>query len=171
MVPPQKRVYLISEIARQMHARNMPVHFSFVGDVENIIPLDKMQFCTFYGNIKEENKLHEIYLNSDVLLLTSLYEGLPLAIMEMMARGKVVISTAVDGIPDYITHKENGLLITETEESKIIESGINLLELLIYSQELKSNIGKKSFSFAMKHFSGKTFCNIYRTILIDDKFR
>jgi L-malate glycosyltransferase len=162
---PQKRVHLIAEIANRMKENNRPVHFSFVGDVEEIIPESTRQFCTLYGNINDALALNKIYQQSDVLLLTSLYEGLPIAIMEMMARGKVIISTAVDGIPDYITHKENGLLIMKTEENKIVESAISLLELLIADKELKKNIGQQSHTYAVAHFSGNHFCNFYTNLL------
>jgi glycosyltransferase involved in cell wall biosynthesis len=166
---PQKRVHLIAEIARQMKENNSPIHFSFVGDVEKIVPETTQQYCTLYGNVNDEQLLNKIYQQSDVLLLTSAYEGLPIAVMEMMAKGKVIISTAVDGIPDYITHKENGLLITETTEDKIIECGISLLDLLINNPELKKTIGSNSYSYAIKHFSGETFCGTYRKILQNDK--
>jgi glycosyltransferase involved in cell wall biosynthesis len=43
---PQKRVHLIAQIARKMYELGSPVHFSFVGDVENIIPEDVKQYCT-----------------------------------------------------------------------------------------------------------------------------
>lgn len=162
---PQKRVHLIAEIARRLHEAGERIHFSFVGDVENIIPGDVKEYVTVYGNIREEKELHRIYMNSDVLILTSAYEGLPIVIMDMMARGKIVISTAVDGIPDYITHLDNGLLITEKDESKIVEQGIELLKLLITKPELKIGIGIKSYQYALKHFSGETFCHSYREIL------
>jgi glycosyltransferase involved in cell wall biosynthesis len=163
---PQKRVHLIAEIAKRMHQAGDRIHFSFAGDVENIIPGDLKSYVTLYGNVREEKELHNIYMNSDVLILTSAYEGLPIVVMDMMARGKIVISTAVDGIPDYITHKENGLLITETEEEKIIQRGIELLTLLINDPDLRSQIGGESYQYAIKHFSGVTFCQSYRKILI-----
>jgi glycosyltransferase involved in cell wall biosynthesis len=137
--------------------------------VETIIPETVKQYCTLHGNVKDQRLLNSIYTQSDVLLLTSAYEGLPIAIMEIMARGKVVVSTAVDGIPDYITHKENGLLITETDEEKIVEQGIELLELLINQPDLKKTIGLKSYAYAVKHFSGETFCGSYREILENRK--
>jgi glycosyltransferase involved in cell wall biosynthesis len=166
---PQKRVYLIDTIARKMKEQKRPVHFSYVGDVEKIIPESSRQFCTFYGNINDERELHKIYQQSDVLILTSSYEGLPIAVMDMMARGKVIVSTAIDGIPDYITHQENGLLITETDEAKIVEQGVDLLELLIKNPELKKKIGSNSYSYAVKHFSGETFCGTFRKILTNEK--
>ena len=143
--------------------------FRLFGDVETIIPEPVKQYCTLYGNIKDQEELDRIYTQSDVLLLTSAYEGLPIAVMETMARGKVVVSTAVDGIPDYITHKENGLLITETDEEKIIDEGIELLELLITDPGLKKEIGRRSYAYAVKHFSGEAFCGYYRKILQNDK--
>ncbi|TMI79872.1 MAG: glycosyltransferase family 4 protein [Bacteroidetes bacterium] len=164
---PQKRVHLIAEIARKMHESGHPVHFSFVGDVENIIPEEVKQYCTLYGNIKDEDRLHKLYTNSDVLLLTSAYEGLPIVVMDMMARGKVVVSTAVDGIPDYINHGKNGLLIKETDESKIVQRGVELLKQLIQSPALRKQIGLESYHYAVNHFSGKTFCETYRKILLD----
>jgi len=162
---PQKRVHLIAEIARQMHQAGERIQFSFVGDVENLIPDDVRKYVALYGNVGNVKELHEIYMNSDVLILTSAYEGLPIVIMDMMARGKIVISTAVDGIPDYITHMENGLLITEKEETKIIQQGAVLLKLLITNPELKREMGRKSYHYAVKHFSGETFCQSYRKIL------
>ena len=164
---PQKRVYLIAEMARQMHGANDPVHFSFVGDVEDVIPVDVRKYVTLYGNVGDEKELHDIYMRSDVLILTSAYEGLPIVIMDMMARGKIVISTDVDGIPDYISHLDNGLLITEKEEIKIIQQGIALLRLLLTRPELKREIERKSHQYAREHFSGETFCQSYRKLLLD----
>jgi len=164
---PQKRVHLIIEIAKEMQRANDAVHFSFVGDVEALVPVDVREYVTLHGNVGDEKELHDIYMRSDVLILTSAYEGLPIVIMDMMARGKIVISTAVDGIPDYISHFDNGLLITETEETKIIQQGIELLRLLIAKPDLKGKIEKQSYQYAREHFSGETFCQSYRKLLID----
>ena len=128
---PQKRVHIIAAIAKKMNEMKANIHFSFVGDVEKVINIAEYPYCTFYGNIKDRNKMEDIYKNSDVLLLTSAYEGLPIAVMEMMAYGKVVVSTAVDGIPDYITNGENGFLLeNDPDENKIIEEGILILNKL-----------------------------------------
>jgi glycosyltransferase involved in cell wall biosynthesis len=162
---PQKRVHLIAEIARRMQLAGKPVHFSFVGDVEKIVPPEVQPYCTLYGNIQDERKLHEIYLQSDVLILTSAYEGLPIVVMDMMARGKTVLSTAVDGIPDYITHEQNGMLIYEREEEKIVENGIALIDRLAADPALRKSIGKNAYAFAVKHFSGEVFCSYYRGLL------
>lgn len=47
----------------------------------------------------------------DVLVLTSLHEGLPRVVPEAMARGRAVVATAVDGTPEVITDGETGCLV------------------------------------------------------------
>lgn len=47
----------------------------------------------------------------DVLVLTSLHEGLPRVVPEAMARGRPVVATAVDGTPEVITEGETGCLV------------------------------------------------------------
>ena len=163
---PQKRVHIIAAIAKKMYKMKMSPHFSFVGDVEKIIDPADYPYCTFYGNVKDKNKMQQIYNHSDILLLTSANEGLPMAVMEMMAYGKVVVSTAVGGIPDYITHGENGFLIENyRDENKIIEEGILILTNLLNNKVLLEQVSKKSRLYAEEHFSGKAFCENYSKVL------
>jgi len=113
--------------------------------------------------------MKEIYSNSDVLLLTSAYEGLPIAVMQMMAYGKVVVSTAVDGIPDYIVNGENGFLIPNyIDEGKIVQDSILILNKLTNDRSLLDEIGEKSRWYAETHFSGETFCKEYNKVLFQN---
>ncbi|GIV76563.1 MAG: glycosyl transferase [Litorilinea sp.] len=46
----------------------------------------------------------------DVYLLTSGFEGLPMALLEAMALGKPVVATRVGGVPEAVRHGEEGWL-------------------------------------------------------------
>ncbi len=162
----QKRVHLIAAIAKSMNEKNYPVHFSFVGDVSTKIPANDFPYCKFYGNVKEEEMLNSIYQQSDVLILTSSYEGLPVVVMQMMAYGKVVLSTAVNAIPDYIKHNENGLLIKATDEKEIVEEGTELLKTLIDNPSLKNRLGLKSREIAIEKFNGELFCKEFSKFFV-----
>ncbi|MBZ4191094.1 glycosyltransferase family 4 protein [Niabella beijingensis] len=163
---PQKRVHLIAAIAKVMHEKEEAVHFSFAGDVETIVPQDVKTYSTLYGQITDPAALHKVYQQADVLILTSAYEGLPLVVMDMMARGKVVLSTNVDGIPDYINDKENGLLITEVTETGIVAEGARLLEWLSRHPEERRRIGENAYDYTRKHFSKEVFDAAYKKLLL-----
>ena len=47
----------------------------------------------------------------DIFLLTSLFEGLPRAVLQAMAAGVPVVATAVDGIPEVVEDGVSGLLV------------------------------------------------------------
>lgn len=53
-----------------------------------------------------------LLLKSDIYILPSYNEGLPMSILEAMAAGLPIISTPVGGIPDAVIEGENGYLIT-----------------------------------------------------------
>ena len=166
---PQKRVHLIAAIARSIHEKKLPVTFNFVGDVEKVIDPAQYPFCKFYGNIKDQAVMKQVYDDADVLLMTSSFEGLPIVVMQMMAHAKVVVSTAVNGIPDYIHHLENGLLIRATDEARIIEEGVSHIELLLNTPGLGTKLGNRSREIAIEKFSRQAFCTAYRHLLKLDK--
>ena len=165
---PQKRPDLAARIAQKMGEAKQNVRFSFVGDVEHFIPEAAKPCCKLYGSITDKNVLNELYLKSDVLLLTSLYEGLPIVVMEMMARGKIVVATAIDGVPDYIKHMENGFLLTAKDEETIVAQGVEYLTMVLEDRALREKLGQQSYKEAVDHFGRDKFCNIYRGILLQN---
>lgn len=155
---PQKRVYLLAEIAKKAHERKLPIHFSFVGDVENVIDRSYLPYCTFYGNVRDRKKLSEIQQKSDVLLLTSKFEGLPMVVIEMMSLGKAIVSTAVNAIPDYIKDGVNGYLVPDWEdENKITEDALIALSILAADRETLIKIGRQNRATAVQRFSEDAF--------------
>lgn len=161
----QKRIHLVAAIAKAIHQKGLPVHFNFVGDVDKMIDQLLYPFCSFYGTITDEKTMNEIYRKADVLLLTSSFEGLPVVIMQMMAYGKLVISTAVSGIPDYIFHQQNGLLLYAKEEEGIIAEGIQQIEWLLNEPTKRAALGIQARKDAISQFSRQSFERNYRRIL------
>jgi glycosyltransferase involved in cell wall biosynthesis len=62
------------------------------------------------GWVSGEQVRHEI-LASRAMVLPSFAEGLPMVIMEAFALGRPVLTTYIAGIPELVSHGENGWLI------------------------------------------------------------
>ena len=61
----------------------------------------------------------DLLANCDLFVLPSLYEGLPLSILEAMAAGKPVIASAIGGNNEVILHGENGLLVPKADPAAL----------------------------------------------------
>jgi glycosyltransferase involved in cell wall biosynthesis len=59
----------------------------------------------------KRDNVRECLAASDVFVLSSNWEGNPLAVMEAMAAGLPVISTAVGGVPDLVRSGDQGILV------------------------------------------------------------
>jgi len=159
---PQKRVHLVAAIAEKVKHANAGIGFTLVGDVEALVPETIKPLITIRTDISSADLLKPIYRVHDVLLLTSSFEGLPLVVMDMMALGRVVVSTAVDGIPDYIKHLENGMLINAvTDEDEVVRQGVNIILQLENNRHLVRKLSEAARSFALAHFSPTAFDNAW----------
>jgi glycosyltransferase involved in cell wall biosynthesis len=75
----------------------------------------------FLGNA---NNIPEILNQSDIFVLSSIYEGLPMTILEAMAAGKPVIATRVGGVPEIV--KENGVLVNSGDINGLADAMLRL---------------------------------------------
>jgi colanic acid/amylovoran biosynthesis glycosyltransferase len=64
---------------------------------------------TLLGHVGHEH-MNSWYDRADLVVLTSRSEGIPLALMEAMARGKIVLAPAITGIPELVIAGKTGFL-------------------------------------------------------------
>ncbi|MCT3700286.1 glycosyltransferase family 4 protein [Elizabethkingia anophelis] len=81
------------------------------------------------------------YLNSSIVVMTSRYEGLPMALLEGQACGLPLVSYVCKcGPKDIIKHNENGFLIEKGDQSKMAHKIIKLIE----NKELRLKMGENA---------------------------
>jgi len=161
----EKRVKLVAETAKQLYGRKENVEFQIMGDVSGSINKSTYPFIKFYDNVSGENTIHDIYSKAHILLLTSSTEGFPMVIMEAMAYGCVVLSTAVGDIPYHVKNNENGFLFSNTEdESFIINEAIEKIIWLKNNWHEMNRMAENSISYANHNFGIERFNKNYQDL-------
>jgi len=105
---------------------HIPMHFLVVGDgdlkdeaVKMAQELQIQHRLTFAGFRQDIPAiLHAV----DIYCLPSLWEGLPIGLLEAMAMQKAVIASAIDGTKEVINSGKNGLLIPPKSPDKLAEA-------------------------------------------------
>ncbi|MBI4469208.1 MAG: glycosyltransferase [Acidobacteria bacterium] len=78
----------------------------------------------------------ELLAALDIFVLTSIFEGLPLTLLEAMASGKPVVVPSIDGIPDAVDDGLTGLLVPPCNPERTAEAIIELLDQPSRRQEM-----------------------------------
>ena len=99
----------------------------------------------------------------DVFILPSLFEGMPITIIEAMAAGMPIIASNVGGIPDIITNRKNGILI-KPEAADLVKA----LNELADDEELRKRLGEAALESSKLYTSdqmAREYVNYYQTLV------
>ncbi|TXJ28330.1 MAG: glycosyltransferase family 1 protein [Chitinophagaceae bacterium] len=89
---------------------------------------------------------------ADIFVLPSLWEGLPIGLLEAMSMGKAIIASKVDGTIEIVHHEENGLLI-DTKE--LVPGLTRALIGLSQSAPLREQYGRKAIETVRDRFNAE----------------
>jgi colanic acid/amylovoran biosynthesis glycosyltransferase len=111
-----KNYAFLLKVCRAMLAQGLPFHCRIVGEgperaqLESLIESWSLQQHVVLLGPTPRGDLPSLYDEADVVVLTSHSEGIPLVLMEAMARGRIVLAPAITGIPELVKPGETGLL-------------------------------------------------------------
>lgn len=97
------------------------------------------------------DKKDEVLKHSDIYILPSYNEGLPMSILEAMACGLPIISTPVGGISEAVEEGVNGFLVQPGDSQAIAEK----IDLLASTRPLREQMGQESYKIAKEKFDIK----------------
>lgn len=102
--------------------------------------------------------------DSDVFVLPSYNEGLPMAMIEAMSFGLSIITTPVGGIPELINHGDNGLLVKPGDIPELASA----MQSLIENEDLKNSLKIKAEQ-SVKPLDIQQYClslgSIYQSLI------
>jgi glycosyltransferase involved in cell wall biosynthesis len=112
---PEKNYELLLTAASRVRHTGVPVHVVLFGEGEERAALEQLALQLGIRNNVSfagwRTDLHRLLPALDVFALTSVSEGLPLALLEAMACALPIVSTAVGDIPVAVEHDHAGYLV------------------------------------------------------------
>lgn len=112
------------------------------GDVEGLVnrvkELDLLGSVRYCGWLSDQER--DLLLRmTDIFVLPSYAEGMPMSILEAMAYSVPVVSTLVGGIPELVLDGETGFLIRPGDLGALYQK----IKLLIQNKDLRKEFGRK----------------------------
>jgi glycosyltransferase involved in cell wall biosynthesis len=114
---------------------------------------------TFAGHVGAESReqLAQLYRRASIFVLPSHHEGMPTVLLEAMASGAPVISTAVGGAREVVVHGENGLLVPAHAPAVLADALLSLLT----EPALRNRLGQNAYCTVAEKFSWQAICRRY----------
>lgn len=99
---------------------------------------------------------------ADLFVLSSLWEGLPMAVIEAMAAGRPVVATAVGGVPEVVETGITGLLTPPQDAATLAASLIRLLG----DHTLSSALASAAAAHVQTHYTREAMVEATRQVYL-----
>ncbi len=123
---------LLLEVARQVCNVKPDVRFVLVGDGPLAAQLENLRQDLGLADkvlmLGQRSDIPEIMAAIDLYIITSRREGLPVTLIEAMMAGKTIVSTAVGGIPDTLSHNEDGIIVEPGNKDALVEAILKVMD-------------------------------------------
>ena len=169
-VEKEKGIYEALEAHRLVHAKFSFVSLVVAGSGAELdaairyVSARQIPCVSFVGHLGTKDKC-EAFRAADAYLFPSYNEGLPISVLEAMAFGLPVVTSAAGGLSEFFKHGEMGFM-TESVCPEILAS---LVSRLINDPGLCSRISVFNRNYASRHFRGTQVAarleGIYRFVL------
>lgn len=162
-----KNVPFLLEALLELNKRNINFECNIIGEGEERASLQKI--CSDYrlddkvNFIGFTNNINQYMQKSDLLLMTSLMEGIPMVIIEAFSNYLPVIASNVGGIGEMILDEYNGFLY----ESNNLDHLVQILLKCYYKQYDLDIIGKNAYESYNNQWSVEKMSKQYLDIFLN----
>jgi len=156
IVPVKDHFLFLKIVEKLLQNTSKKIRFFIIGDGKERIQLADALNSKHIDHVffPEEKRIANVTFTSwileienamnglDIVVLTSLNEGVPIALLEAGAAARPIISTNVGSVNEIITDNKNGFVIS----SRSPEEFANKLQLLINDSDLREKMGEEGRS-------------------------
>lgn len=133
---------------------NPELHLLMVGDgdqkEEAIQLIEQLQLTKNITLEKFRQDVPQVLACADIFVLPSLWEGLPIGLLEAMAMGKTIIASNVDGTSEIIEHGVNGWLV---QTDSLIDNTAKAIVALSKDPELRKQFQQQAKETVTERFN------------------
>ena len=150
------------------YAQNLKVHFTVIGDFVHADTGVKPKFpnVTYLGWLPKE-RLLEYYQTTDLLIMPSRWEGLPMVALEAFSMGVPLVASNCPSLAELITDEVDGFLFENNSAQNLIDR-FNEIYQTLEKQKLEnfSYLVRKKFDqkFTAKQMLDATL-NLYKDLI------
>jgi colanic acid/amylovoran biosynthesis glycosyltransferase len=163
----EKGQSLLLEVVGALNQTNHPVQVTLVGDGPDRNFLERRaaelgisSLIEFAGWVNQD-RLLAIYSQTDLFVLSSLAEGIPMVLMEAMAMQIPCVAPRITGIPELIEHGVDGMLYAVADVADLTDKIRTLLE----SPELMRRIGAQARLKVVREYDAARNTETFATVL------
>lgn len=164
--PPKRQLQLL-KVLNQIRHIQWKMYFAGDGPLLQMARdyVEREGLCDrvyFLGNRQD---ISDLLQKSDIFILQSDWEGLPLSILEAMRCGLPIIASDVGGVKEAVKQSINGFLIPKDDEQELL----NRVAQLLTNPRMRLEMGKHGKSIYEEHFTfkkmmGKTLSFYEKTV-------
>jgi len=118
---------------------------------------DRVRFLGY----QSQSQVRELLHLTDVFVLSSFAEGVPVVLMEAMAAGVPVVATCIAGIPELVQHEHSGLLVSPGD----VDATSNSIRQLLEDADLRNKFAIAAREKIERDFNIQTEARWLATIL------
>ncbi|MEM8859061.1 MAG: glycosyltransferase family 4 protein [Chloroflexota bacterium] len=161
----QYQLDALVELKKRQKLDNL--HFVWVGHgyaedrIKRMVKLLGMSSQVHFLGARQD--VPDLLDSADMFILPSQFEGMPLVILEAMAKGLPVIATEVSGTPEAIG--DAGFLLPDPVWGEIAPILANQIRWLAEKPAVRQQMGATARKRAERYFRLETMTNTYLTIL------
>ncbi len=143
---------LFSALAQLPQARAGDMACLVIGTGDLLEPLQQqvrelgLERCVRFTGMRRD--VPRLVAALDVFVMSSHWEGLPIALLEAMASAKAVLCTRVGGIPDVVIDGDNGLLVDAGDVTTFAQQ----LDRLLHDPALRQRLGARARATVIARF-------------------
>jgi len=143
-----KGQHILLDAARIVKKKGYRFRLTFIGAGEDRPSLEyqvrelHLEEEVHFTGALGQNRVMDYYRRSDLFVLPSFAEGVPVVLMEAMAQEIPAISTRITGIPELIEHEKAGLLVTPGNSGELAEAIVRVLQDRAFGRKLGTEARK-----------------------------